>query len=43
MARINQLIEKINKGDNSTFKELYGTDKVVLRKTAHAYTSKLKF
>ena len=42
MAKINQLIEKINKGDNTTFKELYGTDKAVLQKTAQAYVSLMK-
>ncbi len=38
MAQISSLIEKMNGGDNPFFKELYGTDSVVLKEQADRYT-----
>ncbi len=38
MTEINKLIEKIAEGNNSTFKELYGTDQAVLKEQAQRYT-----
>ncbi len=37
MATISSLIEKLNGGDNSFFKELYGTDQVILKEQADRY------
>ncbi|SMO44507.1 galactokinase [Saccharicrinis carchari] len=37
MAQINSLIEKLNGGDNPFFKELYGTEKSVLKEQADRY------
>ncbi|MCK5701459.1 MAG: hypothetical protein KAI29_09910, partial [Cyclobacteriaceae bacterium] len=42
MSKINSLIEKINGGNNPLFKELYGTDSVVLNEQADRYTSLMK-
>ncbi len=42
MAKINFLIQKINKGNNPVFKELYGTDSIVLQKTAQDYIKLMK-
>jgi len=39
MTKINSLIEKINDGNNPLFKELYGTDTVVLKEQADRYAS----
>lgn len=39
MATINSLIEKINKGINPLFQELYGTDKSVLNEQANRYAA----
>lgn len=38
MTKINNLIEKINGGDNPLFHELYGTDAKVLKEQAERYT-----
>lgn len=37
MAQISSLIEKLNKGNNPFFKELYGTDTAVLKEQADRY------
>ncbi|MCU4175632.1 galactokinase [Carboxylicivirga sp. N1Y90] len=37
MSKINELIAKINGGDNTPFKELYGTDTAVLKEQADRY------
>lgn len=39
MATISNLIEKINEGDNSAFKELYGVDSKVLKEQAARYAT----
>ncbi len=39
MTKINNLIEKINGGDNPLFKELYGGDKAILKEQAARYAS----
>lgn len=41
MTKINNLIEKINAGNNPLFKELYGTDTLVLKEQADRYASLL--
>ena len=38
MTQIASLVEKINNGDNPVFKELYGTDEVVLQEQAERYS-----
>ena len=38
MTKVATLIEKINKGNNSLFKKLYGTDTAVLNEQAERYT-----
>jgi galactokinase len=37
MAKIENLIQKINGGNNPLFKELYGADEKVLREQAERY------
>ncbi len=37
MTKISALIEKLNGGDNATFKELYGTDEAILKEQATRY------
>jgi galactokinase len=37
MAKIESLVQAINKGDNDVFKKLYGTDKTVLQEQAKRY------
>lgn len=39
MTKIKHLIEKINKGDNPLFNELYGTEEAVLKEQADRYKS----
>ena len=42
MAKINELIEKINGGDNPLFHELYGTDESILKEQAERYAGLMK-
>lgn len=42
MSKISSLIEKINSGNNSLFKELYGNDSIVLKEQADRYASLMK-
>lgn len=41
MGKIDSLITKLNNGDNSVLKELYGSDPVILKKQAQRYTQLL--
>jgi galactokinase len=42
MGKIDSLITKINNGNNTTFKELYGSDAAVLQKQAKRYIDLMK-
>ncbi len=42
MAKIQALIEKINGGDNASFKSLYGNDTVILKEQAERYATHMK-